>query len=191
MSSNAPSSSLLVIGLGNPGADYDGTRHNIGAAVLNELAATTSPMPSTFSVHRKVNAQVVETRIAGRHVILAKPRSFMNLSGGPVKALSTYYRVAPLQILVVHDELDLDLGSVRIKKGGGLNGHNGLKDIRKSLETPDFLRLQVGIGRPPGRMSPASFVLKPFSTSEQVEVPIICADAADLVTRVAQGENIA
>jgi PTH1 family peptidyl-tRNA hydrolase len=111
----------------------------------------------------------------------------MNLSGGPVKALAGYFKVKPAQVVVVHDELDLDLGAVKLKKGGGLNGHNGLKDIAKSLGTQDFLRIQVGIGRPPGRMAPASFVLRRFSRAEQAEVPVMCADAADLVTGLAAG----
>ncbi|WP_297005731.1 aminoacyl-tRNA hydrolase [uncultured Corynebacterium sp.] len=173
-------SPLLVVGLGNPGAGYEGTRHNIGAAVLDELG-------DHFSVNKKVNARVDEIRVGDRKVVLATPRSFMNLSGGPVKALAGYFKVNPAQIVVIHDELDLDLGVVKLKKGGGLNGHNGLKDIAKSLGTQDFLRIQVGIGRPPGRMAPASFVLKRFAKAEQAEVPIICADAADLVTGLATG----
>lgn len=173
-------SPLLVVGLGNPGADYEGTRHNIGAAVLDELG-------DHFSVNRKVNAHVDEIRVGDRKVVLAKPRSFMNLSGGPVKALAAYFKVEPAQVVVIHDELDLDLGTVKLKKGGGLNGHNGLKDIAKSLGTQDFLRIQMGIGRPPGRMAPASFVLKRFSKAEQAEVPVMCADAADLVTGLAAG----
>ncbi|AGP31262.1 aminoacyl-tRNA hydrolase [Corynebacterium terpenotabidum] len=181
VSTNSASSPLLVVGLGNPGADYSMTRHNIGAMVLDDMA-------DSFSLNKKVNAHVVETRLGGRRVILAKPRSYMNLSGGPVKALAGYYKVTPAQILVVHDELDLDLGTVTLKKGGGLGGHNGLKDIAKSLGTQEFLRIRVGIGRPPGRMAPASFVLKPFTKAEQPEVPIMCADAADLIVGVATGE---
>lgn len=184
VSTSSTNSPLLVIGLGNPGAEYAGTRHNIGATVLDELAGG----PDGFRVNRKVNAQVDEIRVGDRKVILAKPRSFMNLSGGPVKALAAYFTVPVPQVLVVHDELDLDLGTVRLKIGGGLNGHNGLKDITKALGTRDFPRIQVGIGRPPGRMAPASFVLKRFSKAEQAEVPIMCADAADLVTSFAAGE---
>lgn len=184
--SNNVSSPLLVIGLGNPGAEYAGTRHNIGATVLDEIAGSADD----FRVNRKLNALVDEIRVGDRKVILAKPRSYMNLSGGPTKALASYFTVKPAQIIVVHDELDLDLGVVKLKKGGGLNGHNGLKDIAKSLGTQDFLRVQVGIGRPPGRMSPADFVLKRFAKAEQSEVPIICADAADLVTGVATGEIV-
>lgn len=183
VSNNGASSPLLVVGLGNPGAEYAGTRHNIGAAVLDDLAGSAD----SFRVNRKVNAHVVETRVGDRKVVLAKPRSYMNLSGGPVKALASYFTVGSAEVLVVHDELDLDLGVVKLKKGGGLNGHNGLKDIAKSLGTQDFLRVQVGVGRPPGRMAPASFVLKPFTKAERPEVPVSCTDAADLILGVASG----
>jgi PTH1 family peptidyl-tRNA hydrolase len=185
VSSNTPSSPLLVVGLGNPGSEYEGTRHNIGAMVLDELA---DGLGTGFSVNKKVNARVAETRVGDRRVILAVPRSFMNLSGGPVKSLAGYYKVPPAQVLVVHDELDLDLGTVKERTGGGLNGHNGLKDIAKSLGTQDFGRVRVGIGRPPGRMAPASYVLKPFTKAERADVPVVLADAADIVTAVASGE---
>lgn len=186
VSSNTTSSSpLLIVGLGNPGAEYEGTRHNIGATVLDDLADT---LGTGLSVNRRVNARVTETRIGDRRVILAVPRSFMNLSGGPVKSLAGYYRVTPTQVLIVHDELDLDLGTVKLKVGGGLNGHNGLKDIAKSLGTQDFRRIQVGIGRPPGRTTPASWVLKPFAKAERADIPVVCADAVDLITSVAAGE---
>jgi PTH1 family peptidyl-tRNA hydrolase len=183
VSSNTSSTPLLIVGLGNPGAEYEGTRHNIGAMVLDELAGD---LGTGFSVNRKVNARVAETRVGDRRVILATPRSFMNLSGGPVKALVGYFH--PGQVLVVHDELDLDPGTVKLKHGGGLNGHNGLRDIAKSLGTQDFDRIQVGIGRPPGRMSPASYVLKPFAKAERADLPVTLADAADLATAVARGE---
>ena len=185
VSSNTPSSPLLVVGLGNPGSQYECTRHKIGAMVLDELA---DGLGTGFSVNKKVNARVAETRVGDRRVILAVPRSFMNLSGGPVKSLAGYYKVPPAQVLVVHDELDLDLGTVKERTGGGLNGHNGLKDIAKSLGTQDFGRVRVGIGRPPGRMAPASYVLKPFTKAERADVPVVLADAADIVTAVASGE---
>lgn len=141
----------------------------------------------TLSVNRKLNARVAETRLGDERVILAVPRSYMNTSGGPVKALATYYRIPADHVLVIHDELDLDLGQMKLKNGGGLNAHNGLKDVAKSLGTRDFPRLQVGIGRPPGRMAPASYVLKPFSAAENKELPIVLADAADLAEDVAVG----
>lgn len=179
-------SPLLVVGLGNPGPEFTGTRHNIGAAVVEELATDLS---CSFSVNRKVNARVAETRLDGRKLILALPRSFMNTSGGPVKALTGYFKVDPADLVVVHDEMDLELGVVALKRGGGLNGHNGLKDIAKSLGTQDFLRIRTGVGRPPGRMAPASFVLRKFTRAEQEAVPVICADAADLVTAIVRGET--
>ncbi|MGP5931469.1 aminoacyl-tRNA hydrolase [Corynebacterium glyciniphilum] len=186
---NTDRSPFLVVGLGNPGAQYEGTRHNVGAMVLDEVAGRCGGPagPATFSTNRKLNARVAETRIGDRQVILAVPRSYMNQSGGPVKALASYYRVPAGSVLVVHDELDLDPGTVKMKSGGGLNSHNGLRDIAKSLGTRDFQRVQVGIGRPPGRMAPASYVLKPFAKSERAELPITLADAADLILDLADG----
>ena len=129
---DASTTPLLVVGLGNPGPKYELTRHNVGHLVLDELASRTSPMPSSFSVHKKSNAEIVQTRFktsdgGERQVILAKPRTYMNLSGGPVAALAKFFNVAPTDVVVVHDELDLDPGVVRLKRGGGENGHNGLR----------------------------------------------------------------
>ncbi|MDK8679346.1 aminoacyl-tRNA hydrolase [Corynebacterium accolens] len=165
---------LLVVGLGNPGPKYSGTRHNIGFDVADELAGE---LMSSFSVHKKTNTEVAEGMLSGRKVICAKPRSFMNLSGGPIKALAQYFHLAPADIVVVHDELELDFGTVKLRHGGGDHGHKGLRSTTKSLGTKDYQRLSIGIGRPPGRMDPASFVLKPWSKQEKVEIPILCADA--------------
>lgn len=189
MNSTAPSP-YLVVGLGNPGAEYAGTRHNIGAMAVDELASTCGGPagPPTLSVNRKLNAQVAETRLDAERLILAVPRSYMNTSGGPVKALASYYRIPAERVLVIHDELDLGLGEVRLKTGGGLNAHNGLKDIAKSLGTREFPRVQVGIGRPPGRMAPASYVLKPFTAAERRELPVVLADTADLVADIVSGK---
>lgn len=165
---------LLVVGLGNPGPKYSGTRHNIGFDVADELAGE---LMSSFSVHKKTNTEVAEGMLSGRKVICAKPRSFMNLSGGPIKALAQYFHLAPADIVVVHDELEFDFGTVKLRQGGGDHGHNGLRSTTKSLGTKDYQRLSIGIGRPPGRMDPASFVLKPWSKQEKVEIPILCADA--------------
>ncbi|MBK4145934.1 aminoacyl-tRNA hydrolase [Corynebacterium macginleyi] len=164
----------LVVGLGNPGPKYSGTRHNIGFDVADELAGE---LMSSFSVHKKTNTEVAEGMLSGRKVICAKPRCFMNLSGGPIKALARYFHLAPADIVVVHDELELDFGTVKLRQGGGDHGHNGLRSTTKSLGTKDYQRLSVGIGRPPGRMDPASYVLKPWSKQEKVEIPILCADA--------------
>lgn len=180
MTDNSP---FLIVGLGNPGPKYSGTRHNIGFEIADELADRTSPVPASFSVHKRSNAEIAETRLAGRRVVLAKPRTYMNLSGGPVKALADFFRVPPGRIIAVHDDLDLDFGAVKLRPGSGDRGHNGLRSTTKALGTRDYLRLSIGIGRPPGRMDPAGFVLRPFSRAEQADVPVIRADAADEVEK--------
>lgn len=172
---------LLVVGLGNPGPKYAGTRHNIGFDVADELVGE---LMSSFSVHKKTNTEVAEAMAGGRKIICAKPRSFMNLSGGPIKALSQYFHLSAADIIVIHDELELDFGTIKLRQGGGDHGHNGLRSTTKSLGTKDYQRLSVGIGRPPGRMDPASFVLKPCTKQERAEIPIICAYAVDEILRV-------
>lgn len=173
---------FLIVGLGNPGAEYADTRHNIGAAALDELATRTTPMPASLSAHKRTNTLVAESRLGQVRVVLARTRSYMNLSGGPVKALSQFYKIPPQRIIVMFDDLELGFGEVKLRAGGGDHGHNGLRDITKALGK-DYIRAGIGIGRPPGRMDVASFVLKPFSKQERAEVPIICADAADAVER--------
>ncbi|MGN9784644.1 aminoacyl-tRNA hydrolase [Nonomuraea sp. ZG12] len=163
----------LIAGLGNPGPDYAGNRHNAGFMVLDELAARAS---GRFKAHRS-RSEVLETRAA----VLAKPLTFMNLSGGPVKALADFYKIGPERLIVVHDELDVPYGALRAKLGGGDNGHNGLKSITKVLGTRDYLRVRFGIGRPPGRMDPASFVLKDFATAERKDLAFLVDRAADVV----------
>ncbi|MEV7007141.1 aminoacyl-tRNA hydrolase [Streptosporangium sp. NPDC051022] len=167
----------LVVGLGNPGPEYAGNRHNAGFMVLDELAARAG---GRFKAHRS-RAEVLEGRLAGAPAVLAKPLSFMNLSGGPVKALADFYKVDPARVVVVHDELDIPYGALRAKLGGGDNGHNGLKSITKSLATKDYLRVRFGIGRPPGRMDAASFVLRDFATAERKDLPFLVDRAADVV----------
>ena len=174
------SSPFLVVGLGNPGPKYAGTRHNIGFDVADELA---HELLTSFSVHKKTNTDVAEARRGDAKVIVAKPRSFMNLSGGPIKALAQYFNVPHEHIIVVHDELELDFATIKRRLGGGDHGHNGLRSTTKSLGTKDYQRLSVGIGRPPGRMDPAAFVLKPWNKREAQEIPIICADAVDEILR--------
>ncbi|HYQ62713.1 aminoacyl-tRNA hydrolase [Actinophytocola sp.] len=169
---------VLVVGLGNPGPRYAGNRHNVGFLVVDELAARVG---GKFKAH-KGGAEILECRLAGRRTILAKPRSFMNVSGGPVVASARFYKVAPADLVVIHDELDLPYANVRLKLGGGENGHNGLRSISKSLGTRDYLRVRFGIGRPPGRMDPADFVLRDFSATERKELALNvdhCADAAE------------
>lgn len=167
---------LLVVGLGNPGPKYVGTRHNIGFEVAEELVSRSF---GSFSVHKRSNTDIAQLP----SLIVAKPRSFMNLSGTPIRALCDFFKISPANVIVVHDELELDFGSVKLRQGGGDHGHNGLKSTSKSLGTKDYWKLSMGIGRPPGRMDPASFVLKPFGKQELAEIPIMAADAADLVEK--------
>jgi peptidyl-tRNA hydrolase, PTH1 family len=169
---------VLVVGLGNPGPRYVGNRHNVGFLVADELAARVG---GKFKAH-KGGAEVLECRLAGRRVALAKPRSFMNVSGGPVVGTARFYKVALSNVIVIHDELDIPYGAIRLKLGGGENGHNGLRSISKSAGTRDYLRVRFGIGRPPGRMDPADFVLRDFSATERKDLALHvdhCADAVE------------
>ncbi len=173
----------LVVGLGNPGTSYAGHRHNIGYMVVDELAAR---LRSPFRAHKSGRADVVEGRLGqpgtpGPRVVLAKARTYMNESGGPVKALATFYKVAPERIIAIHDELDIDFSAIRVKIGGGDNGHNGLRSMRSSLGTGDFFRVRAGIGRPPGRQDVADFVLSNYSTTERKELPLHVVEVADAV----------
>lgn len=167
----------LVVGLGNPGPGYAGNRHNVGFMVLDVLAARVG---GRFKAH-KGRADIVESRLAGRRAVLAKPRSFMNESGGPVASLRDFFRVPVEQVIAVHDELDLEPGMLRLKLGGGDNGHNGLRSMRRSLGSGDFNRVRVGIGRPPGRQDPADFVLRDFSSAERAGLGVTVERAADAV----------
>jgi PTH1 family peptidyl-tRNA hydrolase len=167
----------LVVGLGNPGPAYSGNRHNVGFMVVDLLAAR---MSGRFKAH-KSRAEIVEGRLAGERVVLAKPRSYMNESGGPVSALTDFFKVPLDRLVVVHDELDLPYGGLRLKLGGGDNGHNGLKALRRSLGSGEFLRVRFGIGRPPGRMDAAAFVLRDFSAAERKELELEVDRAADAV----------
>jgi PTH1 family peptidyl-tRNA hydrolase len=172
-----------VVGLGNPGPEYAETRHNVGVRVVELLASRAGG--GRFSKH-KSNADVLEGRLAGRRAVLAVPRTFMNVSGGPVAGLLRYYGVEPVDLVVVHDDLDLGFGVVRLKQGGGEGGHNGLRSISGSIGTKDYLRVRFGIGRPPGRQDPADFVLKRFSGAERKELDFavdLAADAAEALLR--------
>jgi PTH1 family peptidyl-tRNA hydrolase len=165
----------LIVGLGNPGPGYAGNRHNAGYMVADVLAARAG---ARFRAGRS-QAAVAEGRLAGQPVTLGKPLTFMNLSGGPVAGLSGYYRVPARQLVVIHDELDIPFGTIRLKRGGGDNGHNGLRAVTTSLGTRDYYRIRFGIGRPPGRMDPAAFVLRDFSAAERKELPFLLDRAAD------------
>lgn len=167
---------FVVVGLGNPGPDYVGHRHNVGVMVIEALAERVG---GRFRSH-KTRTEVDDGRIAGTPAVLAKPRSYMNESGGPVAALCAFYRVPVRRLVVIHDELDLDFGRIRVKRGGGDNGHNGLKSITRALGS-DYCRVRVGIGRPPGRQDPADFVLRDFTAAQRRELPVLLERAADAV----------
>ena len=173
----------LVVGLGNPGPAYAGHRHNAGYLVVEELA---SRMGASFRAHKTGRADAVEGRLGmpgtpGPRVVLARPRCYMNESGGPVKALATFYKLEPEHIVVVHDEIDIPFGTLRVKLGGGDNGHNGLRSVRSALGTGDFYRVRAGVGRPPGRQEVADFVLSNWSATERKELPFEVDRAADAV----------
>jgi peptidyl-tRNA hydrolase, PTH1 family len=167
---------LLVVGLGNPGPVYAKTRHNVGFMVADLLAGR---MGSAFKVHKKSGAEVTTGRLGDRSVVLAKPRVYMNESGRQVGPLAKFYSVAPADVVIIHDELDIEFGRIRLKLGGGEGGHNGLRSVAAALGTKDFQRVRIGVGRPPGRQDPAAFVLDPFNAIERKEVPTICEQAAD------------
>jgi PTH1 family peptidyl-tRNA hydrolase len=185
----------LIVGLGNPGPSYLSHRHNIGALVVDELAGRTS---ASLRTH-KARAAVAEIRLPvpagatatagpGSRAVIARPLSYMNESGGPVAGLLSFYKIPVENLIVIHDELDIPFADVRLKLGGGEGGHNGLRSITRSVGTRDYLRVRVGIGRPPGRMDPAAYVLHDFAGPERSEVPLLISDAADAAERlVAEG----
>jgi PTH1 family peptidyl-tRNA hydrolase len=180
-----PSGPKIIVGLGNPGSEYAGNRHNLGAMVVDLLAGQRG---EKFKPGARKRADIAETRIADQRVVLAKPRSYMNESGGPVSAVLGFYKVDPSQLIVVHDELDIPFDSIRLKVGGGAGGHNGIRSIDTSLGTRDYTRVRVGIGRPPGRMDPAAYVLRDFVAAERKELPLVIERAADaVVTLVEKG----
>ncbi len=172
----------LIVGLGNPGTQYAGTRHNVGQMALDVLA---DRIGSRFSRHR-TNSTVAEGRVApgGARYVLAKPNSFMNLSGGPTSQLLDFYDVGLDRLIVLHDELDIPYDTIRLKRGGGHGGHNGIRDIAAAAGSPDFVRVRIGIGRPPGRMAAADFVLRDFGSTERDTLPNLLEDAADAVELV-------
>lgn len=189
--------SWLVVGLGNPGREYSGNRHNAGFLVADLLAER---IGARFGRHKRAVAEVAEGRLAlgvsgagpgrpdqpwqGARVVLAKPLTYMNLSGGPVAALSQFYKIPVGNIIAIHDELDLGYGTVRAKVGGGEGGHNGLRSMSKSLGSKDYVRVRFGIGRPPGRQDPADFVLSDFSAAERKELEFLVDRAADVAEMV-------
>jgi PTH1 family peptidyl-tRNA hydrolase len=174
----------LIVGLGNPGPGYAGNRHNAGFMVVDELARRVG---GRFTA-QKTGADVLEARLAGRRVVLARPRSFMNVSGPAVAATARYFKIPPTDVIVVHDDLDLDFGVLKLKRGGGEGGHNGLRSVSACLGTRDYLRVRFGIGRPPGRMDPADYVLRDFPPVQCEELALLVDRCADVVEQLlAQG----
>jgi PTH1 family peptidyl-tRNA hydrolase len=166
---------FLIVGLGNPGPRYAATRHNAGFFVLDELA---DRVGGSFKAHRG-RADVVEGRLSGLPVVLAKPKSYMNESGGPVVAISRFYKIPVERLVLVHDELDLPFGSLRLKRGGGEGGHNGLKSTSAALGSKEYARVRFGIGRPPGQQDPADYVLREFAAAERKDLEYLIDRAAD------------
>lgn len=176
-----------VIGLGNPGPKYETTRHNIGHLVIDAL---TDRFGASLSSHKQSNTRTASVRIGigpgrpGEAAILAVTNSYMNVSGGPTSSLLKYFNIGPENLIVIHDELDLDFGTIKLKKGGGEGGHNGLKSISQSLGTKDYIRLRFGVGRPPGRQDPADYVLSNFSATERKDLGVLIEEAGDAVEDV-------
>lgn len=188
MTESTSTAPWVVVGLGNPGDRYARNRHNVGAMVVGELARRSA---ATLRTH-KSRCSAAQVRLGmpggrpGPAAVIAVPHSYMNESGGPVKALLGFYGAGPDRLVVVHDELDIDPGLVRVKLDGGEGGHNGLRSISRSLGTRQYLRIRVGIGRPPGRMEAADYVLRDFSAAERAELPFLVDDAADAVELLTQ-----
>lgn len=176
-----------VIGLGNPGSKYEKTRHNIGQEVIHALVCR---IGTSLSAHKQSNTRAASARIGlalgqpGEQVILGMTNSYMNVSGTPVSSLLKYFNIPPQNLIVIHDELDLPFATLKLKRGGGEGGHNGLKSISQSLGTKDYIRLRFGVGRPPGRMDPADFVLSDFNAAERKDLAVIIEQAADAVVDV-------
>lgn len=174
------STTRLLIGLGNPGPEHARTRHNVGHMVLDAIA---TEVGGAFRAAPRGQAQVIEGWLGapgtGTRTIMARTTCFMNLSGAPTRALADFYSIAPENVVVVHDDVDLPFDTVRLKRGGGEGGHNGLRDITKALGTKDYLRVRVGVGRPRGRRDTADHVLAPFTATERTTLPMLLDDAAE------------
>lgn len=168
----------LVVGLANPEDEYAGTRHNVGADVVRTLATRSH---TTLSPNKRIRCEEAQVRVDGRRVMLAVPMGYMNLSGGPVQQATSWFDVPVERLVVVHDDLDLEVAQLKVKRGGGAGGHNGLKDLDRALGTPDYLRVRIGIGRPPGRMAPKDHVLRRFAPAEREQVDVTIEEAADAI----------
>ena len=165
----------MIVGLGNPGPRYAATRHNAGALVVDELA---DRMGGRFKSHRS-RTEILEGRLAGAPVVLAKPLTYMNESGGPIVNAARFFKVPPERLVLVHDDIDLPFGAIRLKRGGGEGGHNGLRSASAALATKDYLRVRFGVGRPPGRQDPADYVLREFAAAERKDLAFLLDRAAD------------
>jgi len=178
-----PDDRWLVVGLGNPDDEYGGTRHNPGADTARVIAERHG---RPFARNRKIRCELADVKVGGRPVSLVIPESYMNLSGGPVQAAARWLKVPAQRVVVVHDDIDLAFGRLRIKQGGGHGGHNGLRDIERALGTRDWHRVRIGIGRPPGRMDPADFVLRSFTAAERTGIDVTIQQAADAVEHLVE-----
>jgi PTH1 family peptidyl-tRNA hydrolase len=177
---------FLIVGLGNPGPRYAATRHNVGYAVVELLALRVAGRSAKFKAHRS-RCEIMETRLGNAPVVLARPMSYMNESGGPVNGAARFFKVPVERIVAVHDDLDLPFGAVRVKRGGGEGGHNGLRSMTSALGSREYARVRFGIGRPPGRQDPADFVLREFALAERKELAYLidrAADAAEAIVAI-------
>ena len=168
----------LVVGLGNPESEYGGTRHNVGADAVRLLAARHH---AELSRNKRIRCEVAQTTVGGQRLVLAVPSSYMNESGGPVQQAAAWFKIPVERIVVCHDDLDLEPGVLRLKQGGGNAGHNGLKDLDRALSSRDYLRVRIGIGRPPGRMPAKDYVLRRFDPAQQEAIDVALEEAADAV----------
>ena len=171
----------LVVGLGNPGDQYAATRHNVGQMVIDQLLKRHNLKLANHKSRTQIAAYKLGVGVNARQIILAKSNSYMNETGGPIKALANFYSVEPAKIIVLHDELDIGYAVIRSKLGGGDNGHNGLKSMTSAFDTPDYYRVRLGIGRPMGQQDPADFVLKQFSKDEKLALGEFIDRGSDVV----------
>lgn len=182
ISDDAEAIVFLVVGLGNPGKKYDGTRHNVGFAVIDELARRAG----VHAFQGKFKGDVATGQLGGERCAILKPLTYMNVSGESVQPAAAFYKIEPTHVIVVHDELDLPLGELKMKKGGGHGGHNGIRSIAQRLGTPDFVRVRAGIGRPEGKRDVSNYVLGQFSDDQRADADLLiqkAADAMELVIR--------
>lgn len=177
-----PDDRWLVVGLGNPGDRYAATRHNVGADVVRGMAEREH---ASLSINKRARCEIAEVTVDGTRFVVAVPTSYMNRSGDPTQAAAAWYKIPPERIVVCHDDLDLEVGALRVKRGGGNAGHNGLKDVDRALGTRDYLRVRIGVGRPPGRMAAKDFVLRRFAPAERDTIDVTLVDAADAVVSLA------